>query len=58
MVRSDTRFCSQEVPTDTCLSNALFAIKSDVEELKNDFLSKLSDLREEFTSEMSTGPCG
>ena len=50
MIRSDTRVCSQEVQTDTCLSNALFATKSDVEELKNDFLSKLSDLREEFTS--------
>ena len=50
MIRSDTRFCSQEVQTDTCLSNTLFATKSDVEELKNDFLSKLSDLREEFTS--------
>ena len=36
--------------TGTCLSNTLFATKSDVEELKNDFLSKLSDLREEFTS--------
>ena len=31
-------------------SQTLFATKSDVEELKNDFLSKLSDLREEFTS--------
>ena len=50
MIRSDTRFCSQEVQTDTCLSNTLFDTKSDVEELKNDFLSKLSDLREEFTS--------
>ena len=50
MIRSDTRFCIQEVQTDTCLSNTLFATKSDVEELKNDFLSKLSDLREEFTS--------
>ena len=50
MIRSDTRFCSQGVQTDTCLSNTLFATKSDVEELKNDFLSKLSDLREEFTS--------
>ena len=50
MIRSDTRFCSQEVQTDTCLSNTLFATKSDVEELKNDLLSKLSDLREEFTS--------
>ena len=50
MIRSDTRFCSQEVQTDACLSNTLFATKSDVEELKNDFLSKLSDLREEFTS--------
>ena len=50
MIRSDTRFCSQEVQTDTCLSNTLFATKLDVEELKNDFLSKLSDLREEFTS--------
>ena len=50
MIRSDTRFCSQEVQTDTCLSNTLFATKSDTEELKNDFLSKLSDLKEEFTS--------
>ena len=50
MIRSDTRFCSKEVQTDTCLSNTLSATKSDVEELKNDFLSKLSDLREEFTS--------
>ena len=50
MIRSDTRFCSQEVQTDTCLSNTLFATKSDVEELNNDFLSKLSDLREQFTS--------
>ena len=50
MIRSDTRFCSQEVQTDTCLNNTLFATKSDVKELKNDFLSKLSDLREEFTS--------
>ena len=50
MIRSDTRFCSQEVQTDTCLSNTLFATKSDVEELKNDFLSTLPDLREEFTS--------
>ena len=50
MIRSDTRFCSQKVQTDTCLSNTLFATKSDVEELKNDFLSKLFDLREEFTS--------
>ena len=50
MIRSDTRFCSQEVQTDTCLSNTLFATKSEAEELKNDFLSKLSDLREEFTS--------
>ena len=49
-IRSDTRFCSQEVQIDTCLSNTLFATRSDVEELKNDFLSKLSDLREEFTS--------
>ena len=53
MIRSDTRFCSQEVQTDTCLNNTFFATKSDVEELKNDFLSKLSDL-----CEMSTGPCG
>ena len=50
MIRSDTRFCSREVQTDTCLSNTLFATKSDAEELKNDFLSKLSDLRDEFTS--------
>ena len=50
MIRSDTRFCSQEVQTDTCLSNTLFATKSDVEELKNDVLFKLSDLREDFTS--------
>ena len=28
MIRSDTRFCSQEVQTDTCLSNTLFATKS------------------------------
>ena len=49
MIRYDTRFCSQEVQTDTCLSNTLFATKSDVE-LKNDILSTLSDLREEFTS--------
>ena len=46
MIRSDARFCSQEVQ----IGNTLFVTKSDVEELKNDFLSKLSDLREEFTS--------
>ena len=37
MIRSDNRFCSQEVQTDACLSNTLFATKSDVEELKNAF---------------------
>ena len=59
MIPSDTRFCSQEVQTDTCLSNTLFVTKSDVEELKNDFLSKLSYLREEFTSvKCPPAPCG
>ena len=50
MIRSDTKFQHQEVQTDSCLSNTLFASKAEAEAVKNDLLNKLSDLREEFVA--------
>ena len=50
MIRSDTKFQHQEVQIDSCLSNTLFASKAEVEDVKNDLLNKLSDLREKFVA--------
>ena len=50
MIKSDTKFQHQEVQTDSCLSNTLFASKAEVETVKNDLLNKVSDLREEFVA--------
>ena len=47
---TDTKFQHQEVQTDSCLSNTLFASKAEVQAVKNDLLNKLSDLREEFVA--------
>ena len=50
MLRCDNRLQDQEVQMDSCLSSTIFASKADVENLKSDFESKLSALREEFIS--------
>ena len=50
MLRCNNRLQNQEVQTDSCLSSTIFASKEDVENLKSDFESKLSALREEYVS--------
>ena len=47
MLHCDNKFQNQ---TDSCLSGTIFASKADVENLKSEFESKLSALREELTS--------
>ena len=46
MLRCDNRLQDQEVQTRSCLSSTIFASKADVENLKSEFESKLSALRE------------
>ena len=50
MVRSETRYVSQEVQTDSCLGRTSFASKSEIEDLKTDLLGKISEIREEFSA--------
>ena len=50
MVKSETRYVSQDAQTDSCLSRMLFSSKSDIEDLKTDLLGKISELREEFAA--------
>ena len=47
MVKSDPKFQSVCVQTDSCLSRTLFASKLDLEGLKAELMSKLTDLRNE-----------
>ena len=47
MVKSDPKFQSVSVQTDSCLSGALFASKLDLAGLKAELMSKLTDLRNE-----------
>ena len=56
MLPCDNRLQNQEVQTDSCLSSTIFASKEDVENLKSDFESKLSVLREEFVSKQCSPP--
>ena len=50
MVRSETRYVSQEVQTDSCLGRTSFASKSEIEDLKTDLLGKISEIRKEFSA--------
>ena len=50
MLRCDNRLQDQEVQMDSCLSSTIFASNADVENLKSEFESKVSALREEFIS--------
>ena len=52
--KSESKFCHQEIQNDTCLSQTLFASKSDVDNVKNELLVKLSELREEFLSKQAS----
>ena len=52
MLRCDNRFQNQEVQTDSCLSSTIFASKADVENVKSEFESNLSALREEYIQTM------
>ena len=54
MFKSELKFCHQEIQTDSCLSQTLFASKSDVDNVKNDLLAKLTELREEFLSKQAS----
>ena len=53
MFKSKSKFNHQEVQTDSCLSRTLFASKSEVEELRNELLVKISELRDEFAASTS-----
>ena len=56
MVRSETRYVSQEVQTNSSLSRMLFTSKSEIEDLKTDLLDKISELREESFATFQHNP--
>ena len=54
MFKSELKFCHQEIQTDSCLSQTLFASKSDADNVKNDLLVKLTELREDFLTKQAS----
>ena len=54
MFKSELKFCHQEIQTDSCLIQTLFASKSYVDNVKNDLLAKFTELREEFLSNQAS----
>ena len=53
MFKFELKVCHQEIQTDSCLGQTLFASKSDVDNVKNNLLAKLTELREEFLSKQA-----
>ena len=55
MIKCDSRFVSEEVQTDNCLSNTVFASNSDLETVKSELTNvKLSEVRNEILSIMNS----
>ena len=54
MIKCDSRFVSEGVQTDNCLSNTVFASISDLETVKSELTNKLSEVRNEILSIMNS----
>ena len=54
IIKSELKFCHQEIQTDSSLSQTLCVSKSDVDNVKKDLLAKLTELREEFLSKQAS----
>ena len=54
MIKCDSRFISEGVQTDSCLSNTVFASISDLETVKSELTNKLSEVRNEILSIMNS----
>ena len=53
MFKSESRFVSQEVQTDTVLSKSLFATKSELDDVKIELLEKLRRLKQDLLEQMN-----
>ena len=54
MIKCDSRFVSEGVQTDSCLSNTAFALISDLAAVKSELTIKLSEVRNEILSIMNS----
>ena len=50
MTKCDPKFSSQGIQTDSCLSDTLFASKSDLDNLKAELLYKMTEIRSEMNA--------
>ena len=53
MMESDSRYVSQEVQTDSVLSRSMFATKSEIVDLKAEFLQKISRIKNNVLAELT-----
>ena len=53
MLKSESRFVSQEVQTDNVLSKSLFATKSELDDVKIELLEKLARLTQDLLDQMN-----
>ena len=53
MMKSDSRYVSQEVQTDIVLSRIMFATKSELADLKDELLEKISRLKDNVLDELT-----
>ena len=53
MLKSESRFVSQEVQTDNVLSKSLFATKSELDDVKIELLEKLTRLKQDLLDQMN-----
>ena len=53
MMKSDSRYVSQEVQTDTVLSRSMFATKSELVDLKAELLEKISRIKDNVLAELT-----
>ena len=54
MLKSESRFISQEVQTDNILSKSLFATKSELDDVKTELLEKLTRLKQDLLDQMNS----
>ena len=50
MTKCDPKFSSQGIQTDSCLSDTLFASKSDLDNLKAELLYRMTEIRSEMNA--------
>ena len=53
MMKNDSRYVSQEVQTDSVLSRSMFATKSELDDLKDELLEKISRLKDNVLAELT-----